>query len=215
MGNYLYFIPAFTLALPFLYSWLIPEYATQKGTGLIVLIVSSVYSEFLAYEQIFLKDAEYPRALSLLCAAPYRRRDIIVSRYLLFCLVFAATAFVYTIPALFLPPLLPPVFHGIRGRLFPECTAVQPSHTPPASVRLREFQVCAGVGDYALLLPPSSPAENRSAGAALAEPSSCPACFPAPAGCMCIPAVCLRRDNYTDISKKRIDVKGVYDAISS
>jgi len=69
-----------------------------------VLIVSSVYSEFLAYEQIFLKDAEYPRALSLLCAAPYRRRDIIVSRYLLFCLVFAATAFVYTIPALFLPP---------------------------------------------------------------------------------------------------------------
>lgn len=103
MGNYLYFIPAFTLALPFLYCFLIPEYATQKGTGLIVLIVSSVYSEFLAYEQIFLKDAEYPRALSLLCAAPYRRRDIISSRYLLFCLVFAATALIYTIPSLFLP----------------------------------------------------------------------------------------------------------------
>ena len=104
MGNYLYFIQDFKLELPFLYSWMIPENATQQGIGLIVLIVFSVYSELLAYEQIFLKDAEYPRALSLLCAAPYRRRDIIVSRYLLFCLVFAATAFVYTIPALFLPP---------------------------------------------------------------------------------------------------------------
>ena len=103
MGNYLCFIPVFTLVLPFFYYWRLPDFSLQKGTGLLILIVASVYSEFLAYEQIFLKDAEYPKALSLLCASPYRRRDIVLCRYLLFCLVFIATAVIYTIPAMLLP----------------------------------------------------------------------------------------------------------------
>ena len=59
MGNYLCFIPVFTLVLPFFYYWRLPDFSLQKGTGLLILIVASVYSEFLAYEQIFLKDAEY------------------------------------------------------------------------------------------------------------------------------------------------------------
>ena len=80
MGNYLCFIPVFTLVLPFFYYWRLPDFSLQKGTGLLILIVASVYSEFLAYEQIFLKDAEYPKALSLLCASPYRRRDIVLCR---------------------------------------------------------------------------------------------------------------------------------------
>ena len=63
MGNYLCFIPVFTLVLPFFYYWRLPDFSLQKGTGLLILIVASVYSEFLAYEQIFLKDAEYPKAL--------------------------------------------------------------------------------------------------------------------------------------------------------
>ena len=96
MGYYLFFIPAITFVLPFFYYWRLPQYAEQKGTGLLILIIASIYSEFLAYEQIFLKDAECPRALSLLCASPYRRSDIIISRYILFCLVFAATAVIYT-----------------------------------------------------------------------------------------------------------------------
>ena len=103
MGNYLCFIPVFTLVLPFFYYWRLPDFSLQKGTGLLILIVASVYSEFLAYEQIFLKDAEFPKALSLLCASPYRRRDIVLCRYLLFCLVFIATAVIYTIPAMLLP----------------------------------------------------------------------------------------------------------------
>ena len=58
MGTYLFFIPAITFVLPFFYYWRLPQYAEQKGTGLLILIIASIYSEFLAYEQIFLKDAE-------------------------------------------------------------------------------------------------------------------------------------------------------------
>ena len=56
MGNYLFFIPAITFVLPFFYYWRLPQYAEQKGTGLLILIIAYIYSEFLAYEQIFLKD---------------------------------------------------------------------------------------------------------------------------------------------------------------
>mgnify|MGYP000163988524 CR=1 FL=1 len=103
MGNYLCFIPVFTLVLPFFYYWRLPDFSLQKGTGLLILIVASVYSEFLAYEQIFLKDAEYPKALSLLCASPYRRRDIVLCRY--FCSAwFSLQPRLFTpIPAMLLP----------------------------------------------------------------------------------------------------------------
>ena len=47
MGNYLCFIPVFTLVLPFFYYWRLPDFSLQQGTGLLLLIVASVYSEFL------------------------------------------------------------------------------------------------------------------------------------------------------------------------
>ena len=135
MGNYLCFIPVFTLVLPFFYYWRLPDFSLQKGTGLLILIVASVYSEFLAYEQIFLKDAEYPKALSLLCASPYRRRDIVLCRYLLFCLVFIATAVIYyTRHAAVL--LLPPHNAGICRCFFPEYIVVLHTYASSVSVRL-------------------------------------------------------------------------------
>lgn len=103
MGNYVWFILIFTIVVPYFYYWRLPDFSRQPGTGLLVLIVTSVYSEFLAYEQIYLKDAEYPRALSLFCVSPYRRRDMVLCRYLLFCLVFVASAVIYTIAILPLP----------------------------------------------------------------------------------------------------------------
>lgn len=32
MGNYLCFIPVFTLVLPFFYYWRLPDFSLQKGT---------------------------------------------------------------------------------------------------------------------------------------------------------------------------------------
>ena len=123
MGNYLCFIPVFTLVLPFFYYWRLPDFSLQKGTGLLILIVASVYSEFLAYEQIFLKDAEYPKAY---CTVPVSSvlPGFHCNRGYLHHTRHAAAL------------LLPPHNAGICRRFFPEYTVVLHTYASSVSVRL-------------------------------------------------------------------------------
>ena len=73
---------------------LIPLYVGTRpigGAALIGFTLSSVYTLFMTVQYIFLKESQSPKALSLLCAAPYPRWLLVGAKY---CLVFLAESLV-------------------------------------------------------------------------------------------------------------------------
>ena len=70
-------------------SFLIPPFMlwrTPEAAGAIGFILAAVFSVFMLTQYIFLKEHQYPKATTLLCATPYPRRLIVISKYC-FCLI--------------------------------------------------------------------------------------------------------------------------------
>lgn len=64
--------------------WRTPEAAGAMGFTLTI-----IFSIFMLTQYVSLKEHQYPKAATLLCATPYPRRLIVLSKYL-FCLVIYA-----------------------------------------------------------------------------------------------------------------------------
>jgi len=88
-----FLIPPFML-------WRIPEASGGMGFTLAV-----VFSIFMLTQYISLKEHQYPKATALLCAMPYPRRLIVLSKYCFCLLIYAACCFIFEIDTLLFPEL--------------------------------------------------------------------------------------------------------------
>ena len=78
----------------------IQEYAASFG-----FILSIVFSEFMFFQNLFMKESQYSNATALLCSTPYKRSEMILSKYILFVLIFFYCTVVYAIELCLIPEM--------------------------------------------------------------------------------------------------------------
>lgn len=64
-----------------------------------------IYAEILISRYLAIKECQYPKAVSFLCVLPYTRSMLIISRYILYVIVFILCCAAYGIDALIFPDL--------------------------------------------------------------------------------------------------------------
>lgn len=74
-----------SILIPLFMLWRVPaKYAGSMG-----FLISVIFAVFMLLQYVSMKEDQYPKAAALLCAAPYPRRDLVLSKYI-FCLVIYA-----------------------------------------------------------------------------------------------------------------------------
>ena len=75
----------------------------QTYSGSLGFILAVVFSEFMFFQNLSMKENQYSNAAALLCATPYTRKEMVVSKYILFVLIFLYCSIVYTIEIFLIP----------------------------------------------------------------------------------------------------------------
>lgn len=65
----------------------------------------AIYSEFLVCRYLAMKEFQYPKAASFLCTLPYARGMQVISKYLIYAMIFAFCCMAYWANTLFVPNL--------------------------------------------------------------------------------------------------------------
>lgn len=78
----------------------LPEYA-----GILGFVLITVYSVSMLLQYVFLKETQFPKASALLCALPYPRKDVVLSRYIFCVIIYLACCLIFGIETLLVPQL--------------------------------------------------------------------------------------------------------------
>jgi ABC-2 type transport system permease protein len=99
--KYVLFMFVVVLLLPPFFLWRVPlELARSASFG-----ISAVYAVFMLLMFVSTKEFQYPKASALLCAAPYPRSLVVLSKYGFCIVIFAACCVIYWIETLLIPQL--------------------------------------------------------------------------------------------------------------
>mgnify|MGYP001623009220 CR=1 FL=1 len=79
--------------------------AAAAFAGTLAFILMTFFSILFALLQAFQKEAMYPKASAYLCALPYRRRDLVLAKYIYFLGVYLGCCLIYWLETLILPDL--------------------------------------------------------------------------------------------------------------
>ena len=80
--------------------WRAPQY-----TGVLGFMLSVIFCVFMLLQYVSLKEYQFPKAVTLLCATPYSRRMIVLSKYI-FCLAtYIVCCVIYGMETLVIPGL--------------------------------------------------------------------------------------------------------------
>lgn len=80
--------------------WRAPQY-----TGILGFMLSVIFCVFMLLQYISLKEYQFPKAATLLCATPYSRRMIVLSKYTFCMITYIACCVIYGIETLIIPEL--------------------------------------------------------------------------------------------------------------
>ena len=86
------------IGIPLFIGWRMPEFAQYTGFALAV-----VFSEFMFFQNLSMKENQYSKASALLCSTPYPSRGLVQSKYIVFILIFVYCVLIYWIESLFIP----------------------------------------------------------------------------------------------------------------
>lgn len=78
----------------------LPEYA-----GLMGFVLITIYSVFMLLQYISLKETQFPKASAFLCALPYPREVVVLSRYIFCFIIFFMCCLLFGIETLVFPQL--------------------------------------------------------------------------------------------------------------
>jgi hypothetical protein len=98
--KYVWLMLIVVLLIPPFFLWRTPEL-----TGSISFVISAVFAVFMLLMYVSMKEFQYPKASALLCATPYPRSLIAMSKYGFCVAIFAACSVIYWIETLLLPKL--------------------------------------------------------------------------------------------------------------
>lgn len=89
-------------------SFLIPPvmlWRTPKAGGALGFTLAVIFSTFMLVQYVSLKEHQYPEATTLLCALPYPRKMIVLSKYCFCFIIYAACCMIFGIDTLIFPQL--------------------------------------------------------------------------------------------------------------
>lgn len=89
-------------------SFLIPPvmlWRTPEAGGAMGFTLTVIFSIFMLTQYVSLKEYQYPKATTLLCALPYPRKMIVLSKYCFCLIIYAVCCLVFGIDTLIFPKL--------------------------------------------------------------------------------------------------------------
>lgn len=88
------------IAIPPVMLWRAPEYGGVMG-----FILSAIFAVFMLLQYVSLKEYQCPKASALLCAAPFPRRLLVLSKYIFCMLIYAICCLIFGIESMVAPQL--------------------------------------------------------------------------------------------------------------
>ncbi|CVI72488.1 hypothetical protein NDGK_02566 [Clostridiales bacterium CHKCI001] len=88
------------IIFPLFLIWRSPEYA-----GILGFVLITIFSIFMLLQYVSLKETQYPKASTLLCALPFSRKNIVLSKYIFCILIYLACCLIFGIETLLFPQL--------------------------------------------------------------------------------------------------------------
>ena len=96
--KYVLIMLAAAVLIPPFMLWRVPEYA-----GILGFMLSVIFCVLILLQYISLKEYQFPKAASLLCAATFSRKMMVLSLYIFCIAVYVVCCTIYTIEALIIP----------------------------------------------------------------------------------------------------------------
>lgn len=98
--KYVLLMAAVCILFPIFLLWRMPEFAGIFGFGLV-----TVFSILMLLQYVSLKETQYPKASTLLCALPFSRKNIVLSRYIFCIVIYFSCCLIFGIESLLFPTL--------------------------------------------------------------------------------------------------------------
>lgn len=97
------------VGLMLIVSFLIPPFlllrVPEEAAGSIGFIFTIIFGLFMLTQQAALKEYQCPKATTLLCAAPYPRKLVVLSKYCFCLIIYAACCLIFLIDTFIFPKL--------------------------------------------------------------------------------------------------------------
>lgn len=88
------------IAIPPVMLWRAPEYGGVMG-----FILSVIFAVFMLLQYVSLKEYQCPKASALLCAVPFPRKLLVLSKYIFCMLIYAICCLIFGIETMLAPQL--------------------------------------------------------------------------------------------------------------
>ena len=98
--KYVLLMAAVCILFPIFLLWRMPEFA-----GIFGFVLVTVFSILMLLQYVSLKETQYPKASALLCALPFSRKHIVLSRYIFCIVIYFSCCLIFGIEALLFPTL--------------------------------------------------------------------------------------------------------------
>lgn len=98
--KYVLIMLAAAVLIPPFMLWRVPEYA-----GVLGFMLSVIFCVFMLLQYVSLKEYQFPKAATLLCAAPFLRKMLVLSKYIFCVAIYAACCIIYAIETFIIPGL--------------------------------------------------------------------------------------------------------------
>lgn len=90
--KYVLIMLAVCILIPLFIAWKAPEQAGVSG-----FVLSAVFGVFMLLQHVSMKECLYPKASAMLCAAPYPRKLLVLSKYIFCLLIYLACCLIFGI----------------------------------------------------------------------------------------------------------------------
>ncbi|MDO4471419.1 MAG: ABC-2 transporter permease [Bacillota bacterium] len=98
--KYVLIMFAAAVLIPPFMLWRAPEY-----TGVLGFMLSVIFCVLMLLQYVSLKEYQFPKAATLLCATPFSRKMMVLSKYIFCIAVYIACCVIYAIETLLIPDL--------------------------------------------------------------------------------------------------------------
>lgn len=98
--KYVLIMLAAAVLIPPFMLWRAPQY-----TGVLGFMLSVIFCVFMLLQYVSLKEYQSPKAATLLCATPYSRRMLVLSKYIICMAIYIVCCVIYGIETFIVPGL--------------------------------------------------------------------------------------------------------------
>ncbi|MCH5344419.1 MAG: ABC-2 transporter permease [Acetatifactor sp.] len=98
--KYVLFMLIVAVIIPPFMLWRAPEF-----TGVLGFMLSVIFVDFMLLQYVSLKEYQFPKAATLLCAMPFPRKMMVLSKYIFCMAIYVICCIIFGIETLIIPKL--------------------------------------------------------------------------------------------------------------